>query len=53
MIEESCPECPQCHHKMIKDANGLCKCTNPECGAVLIPKGCTGVFVPLSFIGIH
>ena len=51
MPEKRCPECPQCEERMIKDANGLCKC--PKCGAVLIPSGCTGIFIPASIIGIH
>ncbi len=51
MIEGSCPRCPQCGTQMQQDSNGVCKC--PECHATFIPGKVSGVFIPLSMIGIH
>lgn len=45
------PTCPDDEIEMVKQANGTWKCS--ECGAVFIPSSLMGIFVPLSFIGIH
>jgi len=51
MPKKTCPKGPDCGTQMVEAGNGLCKC--PECRGTFIPGGCTGVFIPLSLIGIH